>query len=96
MPKDHWAYDTINYARIMGWISGYEDGTFKPNNTITRAEAITIINRMLGRIGDIEKINEYRVLNKFTDIDGHWSYYGIVEATSSHEYEFDGDVEIWK
>ena len=96
VPKDHWAYDTINYARIMGWISGYEDGTFKPNNTITRAEAITIINRMLGRIGDIEKINEYRVLNKFTDIDGHWAYYGIVEATSSHEYEFDGDVEIWK
>ena len=94
--KDHWAYETINYARIMGWISGYEDGTFRPNNSIKRAEAITIINRMLGRIGDIQTINSNKTFNKFTDIDGHWAYYGIVEATSSHEYEFDGDIEIWK
>ena len=94
--KDHWAYDTINYAKMMGWISGYEDGTFQPDSSIKRAEAITIINRMLGRMGDIDKINSYRSYNTFTDIDGHWAYYGIIEATISHEYEFEGNVEIWK
>ena len=57
---------------------------------------ITIINRMLGRIGDIERINNNKSLNKFTDIDGHWAYYGIVEATITHEYEFKEDIEIWK
>ena len=96
VPEDHWAYDTINYARYMGWISGYEDGSFKPNNSITRAEAVTIINRMLGRAGDVENINQHSSLNKFTDIDEHWAYYGIVEATIGHEYEFENGIEIWK
>ena len=93
---EHWAYKTINFAKIMGWISGYEDGTFKPDNPITRAEAITIINRMLQRTGDIGRINSDNTLKKFTDINGHWAYYGILEATNSHEYEFDDKVEIWK
>ena len=93
---DHWAYDTVNYARVMGWISGYEDGSFRPNNPITRAEAITIINRMLGRNADIEKINLDKSLNKFTDIDDHWAYYGILEATNSHDYVTNGNTEIWK
>ena len=96
VPRDHWAYDTINYARIMGWISGYEDGTFKPNNSITRAEAVTIINRMLLRIGDIDKINSDKSLNVFNDIDDHWAYYGIVEATIQHDYEYEDGIEIWK
>ncbi len=96
VPEDHWAYDTINYARYMGWISGYEDGSFKPNNSITRAEAVTIINRMLGRAGDVDNINKHSSLNVFTDIDEHWAYYGIVEATIGHEYEFENGIEIWK
>ncbi len=94
--KDHWAYNTINYAKMMGWISGYDDGTFRPNNPITRAEAVTIINRVLGRYGDIEKINENKSHYGFTDIEGHWAYYGIIEATSTHEHEFNDNVEIWK
>ena len=96
VPRDHWAYDTINYARIMGWISGYEDGTFRPNNSITRAEAVTIINRMLIRIGDIDKINSDKTLNVFNDIDDHGAYYGIVEATSTHDYEIEDGIESWK
>ena len=57
---------------------------------------ITIINRMLERMGDVEKINANKSLNKFTDIDGHWAYYGIVEATNAHEFEFKDGIEIWK
>ena len=94
--EDHWAYDTINYARYMGWISGYDDGSFKPNNPITRAEAITIVNRILGRAGDVTKINSNRYYNIFTDIDGHWAYYGIIEATNKHDYEVVDNVELWK
>ena len=96
VPEDHWAYSTINYARYMGWISGYADGSFKPNNRITRAEAITIINRMLGRSGDIDTINEQPSMNKFIDIADHWAYYGIIEATIAHEYEMISKIEIWK
>jgi len=80
----------------MGWISGYEDGTFKPDNCITRAEVVTILNRMLRRVGDIKEINSNKSLNRFKDIEGHWAYYGIIEATHSHDYEYDETIEIWK
>ena len=43
---DHWAKDNINEAAIVGWINGYEDGTYKPENTLTRAEAATLIYRL--------------------------------------------------
>ena len=95
VPEDHWAYNAINYARYMGWISGYEDGSFQPNNKITRAEVITIVNRMLGRGGDIDTINAQPSINRFSDIAEHWAYYGIVEATISHEYEMVSKIEIW-
>ena len=51
---------------------------------------------MLGRVGDIEKINKNESYNGFTDINGHWAYYSILEATTTHEHEFDGKIEIWK
>ena len=48
----HWAAEAINKAADIGWITGYSDGTFKPNQYITRAEAMTLINRVLYRLVD--------------------------------------------
>lgn len=94
--KEHWAYNTINYAYSRGWITGYEDKTFKPNNPITRAEAVTIINRMLGRSADISYLNENEELNIYQDINGHWAYYQILEASISHEHDDEKLQEEWK
>lgn len=94
--KEHWAYNTINYAYNRGWISGYEDKTFKPDNAITRAEAVTIINRVLERSADIEYLNENSELNKYTDITNHWAYYGILEASIPHEHKKETISEKWK
>ena len=52
VPKDHWAYDVIQKAAEAGWISGYPDGSFKPDQPITRAEVVSITNRMLNRYAD--------------------------------------------
>lgn len=93
--ESHWAFKTISFAKVMGWISGYADGTFKPNHPITRAEAVTIVNRYLGRFNDVTSINEHASANKFTDITGHWAYYNIMEATITHDHETENGKETW-
>lgn len=75
--SDHWAAGYINAMALSGLISGYADGTFKPNNTITRAEAITMINKALGRNADSAGGLE----NPFSDVTpSHWAYYQILGA----------------
>ena len=49
VPVGHWAYQYISSAVTKGWVAGYPDGTFKPDSSITRAETITLINRVIGR-----------------------------------------------
>lgn len=49
VPAGHWAADAIAYAAAQGWISGYPDGSFQPEQTVTRAETVKILNRALGR-----------------------------------------------
>ena len=84
---DHWAHKEINVAYNNGWILGYEDGTFKPDQIIIRAEAITLINRVLQRVPE----NEDDLLDHMVtwpdnmDID-KWYYLAIQEATNSHDY----------
>ncbi len=70
---DFWAGEYIDAMSLKGLIKGYSDGTFKPNNTITRAEAVTIINRAENR-------TDAAAQNPFTDIDGHWAYNEILKA----------------
>ena len=68
VPKSHWASGYIYSAVGMGWINGYSDSTFKPDSNITRAEVVTIVNRVTGRAADTEYINKnMSAVNKFTD-----------------------------
>ncbi len=93
-----WAYSDIAYAKHAGWINGYADGTFKGNNFITRAEVVTIVNRLTRRIPDEEYINKNTAtLNKYTDLktDSHWAYDEIAEASNTHRAVVTDNVETW-
>ena len=92
----HWAENEIERAVAFGWIAGYPDGTFRPDTYITRAEAMTMINRVLCRMPQDEK-DLLRTMvvwpdNKPTD----WYYLAVQEATNSHEFARKGAVnEKW-
>jgi len=92
----HWAEERIRIATANGWIAGYEDGSFRPNNYITRAEAITIINRLLDRHVNAEGLHADAI--QWPDnLEGMWYYYDMLEATNPHNHErfADGVYEKW-
>ena len=92
-----WFYDVVVGSIQYGWIGGYEDGTFRPQNTITRAEVTAITNRMLGRVADEAFIDAADALRSFSDLsDAHWAYYSIMEATNAHDYTTSDGVEEWE
>jgi len=94
--QTHWAVGYIASATEKGYISGYGDGSFKPENQITRAETVKIVNRMLDRSPDKKYIDGNSGVNGFTDVTAkHWAYYEIMEATYEHEYSWSGDSEVW-
>ena len=84
----HWAEDEIAIAVANGWLMGYEDGTFRPDQKITRAEAIMVVNRVLqrnpGSVSDLHPDMKEWPDNQNT---GKWYYLTIQEATNSHSYE---------
>lgn len=92
-----WFYDQVVGSIQYGWIAGYPDGTFRPNNTITRAQVTAIMNRMLGRCADEDYVDRHEAdLRLFRDVSkDYWAYYQIVEATNAHNYEKNGDTENW-
>lgn len=82
----HWAEDAINNAAFTGWISGYDDGSFNPEAYITRAEAITMINRVLYRY--VQKNDIHNESTKWADnTEDKWYYEAVQEATNSHDYK---------
>lgn len=93
-----WFFNVVVGASSYGWISGYPDGTFRPNANITRAEVTSIVNNMLGRFADEVYVDRNaEELNSFTDLNNsHWAYYAIMEATNEHDYTKDGLSEDWK
>lgn len=95
--EDAWYHDYVVGSIQYGWITGYPDGTFRPENTITRAEVTTIVNRMLGRSADRTFIAEHAdELRSFSDVaNSHWSYYAVMEATNAHDFTKDNGVETW-
>ena len=97
----HWSKSYVELAAGNGWIAGYPDGSFRPDQKITRAETVTMINRVLERV----PAKELRLLSRsimliFPDNNpGDWYYIAIQEASNSHEYqrsvyETTGD-EMW-
>ncbi|WP_207706679.1 S-layer homology domain-containing protein [Flintibacter sp. KGMB00164] len=92
-----WYYTYVAQATTYGWIGGYPDGSFRPNNSITRAEVAVIVNNMLGRDADENYINRNAdELVSFVDLSkNHWAYYTIMEATNSHDYTSASSGETW-
>lgn len=93
----HWAEAEIEQAASLGWIMGYTDGTFRPENYITRAEAMTMINRMLQRLPETED-DLLPDMNVWPDNQpGEWYYLAVQEATNSHDFDRkdDGLYEQW-
>ena len=94
----HWAAGYIEDAARHGWVVGYGDGTFQPEDEISRAEVMTIVNRLLGREADQDYIaSGPRGLVRFPDVpSSHWAYYDILEASNHHEADVSGDPEVWQ
>ena len=92
----HWAESEIRRAAQLGWIQGDPDGRFRPNAPITRAETMTIINRVLNRLPE-EKEDLLAGMKEWPDaLPGAWYYLAVQEATNSHAYEGKGEVyERW-
>lgn len=91
-----WYYTAVTSAVSYGWITGYSDGSFRPQATITRAEVVTIVNRMLNRTADRNFVDS-NVTAQFDDVPNtYWAYYNIMEATIAHDHSIDNDgVESW-
>ena len=85
----HWAEAYIKLAAGNGWIEGYPDGSFKPQQSITRAETMTMINRVLERVpSTISHLLPYSVMQTYPDcVASDWFYIAVQEATNSHTYE---------
>lgn len=85
VPDDYWAADAISKAAALGWVGGYEDGTFRPENTLTRAEACAVFNRITGRTGDSDQAKALLSLGLYDDVTAsHWAGTDIVEASVGH------------
>lgn len=92
----HWAEKEIERAATLGWVSGYTDGSFHPDAPITRAEAMTLINRVLCRMPET-KADLLDSMTKWPDNQpGAWYYLAVQEATNSHTYkQKDSKYETW-
>lgn len=82
----HWAEDYISFAATRGYILGYLDGTFKPDNLITRSETVAMVNRLTERGVDEEGLMEGHL--EWPDLaEDNWAYYHMLEATNHHDYD---------
>ena len=97
VPDTYWAARYINFAATRGWVTGYSDGTFKPENTITRAEVAAVTCRLLERSADQSYIRSHlKELRTFSDVtESHWAYWYAMEAANGHDYTKSGGSENW-
>lgn len=97
VPDTYWAARYINFAATRGWVTGYSDGTFKPENTITRAEVAAVTCRLLERSADQSYIRGHlKELRTFSDMtESHWAYWYAMEAANGHDYTKSGGSESW-
>ena len=97
VPDTHWVVKYINFAATRGWVTGYEDGTFKPEHSITRAEVAAVTCRLLERSADQTYIRSHiGELRTFADVtESHWAYWYAMEAANGHDYTKSGGSENW-
>lgn len=92
VPAGHWAAGVIGWAVEQGWVSGYPDGTFQPARSVSRCEAVRLVNLALDR-----RAGEREAELPFADVAaGHWAYWEILEASVSHDYEKTAGGESWR
>ena len=92
------AQATRAYAKNVGWLNGYADGSFKGDNAVTRAEVVTVVNRATGRKADEDYITKnVSVLNKFTDIRNNsmWYYADVTESANAYLANTANNAETW-
>lgn len=87
--EGHWGYDAINKAYTTKLITGYPDGSFKPDRQISRAEVARIVNNLYDRqVDEIGYAASVQSIQKFNDLNReHWAYNDLVEATNTHVFE---------
>jgi len=92
-----WYYDAVATAYANGWVSGFTDGTFHPNQTITRAEAVSILNRVLGRSCDLTFVQAHaQAASHFADVmPDAWYYADVIEASAGHTFTELAGIERW-
>ena len=97
VPDTYWAARYINFAATRGWVTGYSDGTFKPEDPITRAEVAAVTCRLLERSADQSYIRSHlKELRTFSDMtESHWAYWYAMEAANGHDYTKSGSSENW-
>lgn len=100
VPETHWAYDYINFAAAKGWVTGYPDGTFKPEKNVSRCEVVTITCRLLERSADHDYVETHydelpRTFTDAPDESSHWAFWSIMEAANGHDYKKTGPEETW-
>ena len=92
----HWAENEIRRAASLGWIQGYTDGSFKPDQNITRAEAASMINRMLHRLPETVDDLLDGMIQWPDNQPNDWYYINMQEATNSHDFKQKGEInEHW-
>ena len=92
----HWAENEIRRAASLGWIQGYTDGSFKPDQNITRAEAASMINRMLHRLPETVEDLLDGMIQWPDNQPSDWYYINMQEATNSHDFKQKGEIhEHW-
>ena len=92
----HWARNSILAVASGGNLGGYPDGTFRPDNFITRAELVRMVNVMLNRASNVESVTSFKQHMTFTDVmESHWAYKEVLEAAVGHKGEYLNSVESW-
>lgn len=98
VPQYTWYYLELMNLDLLGIVKGYEDGTFRPNQSVKRIEAVKMINNMLGWSCDRDFVDNEKHLSgfEFEDLErGSWEYYEVMEATLSHNCIHENGKEIW-
>ncbi len=97
VPETHWASSAISAGTSAGWLSGYPDGTFRPDQNITRLEAVKMINTAFHRTCDVNYVQTTKGFPRFYDVSPEfWGYFDLIEAYVGHNYIVTDDgTEVW-